>query len=58
MASASLFSLVETTKANGVEPHAYLTVLLERLPRAKTVEDFEAVLPWSVKSEIDGGRAR
>ena len=50
VASANLYSLVETAKANGVEPHAYLTFLFERLPQLKSVEDFEAVLPWNVKA--------
>lgn len=49
-ASASLYSLVETSKANGVEPHAYLTHLYTKLPYARTVEDFEALLPWNVKA--------
>jgi hypothetical protein len=31
-ASAKLYSLIETAKANGVEPHAYLTYLFTRLP--------------------------
>jgi transposase len=48
MASANLYSLVETAKANGVEPHAYLTHVFERLPYAKTITDFEALLPWNV----------
>lgn len=50
VASANLYSLVETAKANGVEPHAYLTALYTRLPAAKTVEEFEALLPWNLKS--------
>jgi transposase len=49
LASANLYSLVETCKANGVEPHAYLTFLLERLPHLKTIEDYEAVLPWNAR---------
>jgi len=49
VASANLYSLVETCKANGVEPHAYLTFLFERLPHLKTVEDYEAVLPWNIR---------
>jgi transposase len=49
LASANLYSLVETCKANGIEPHAYLTFLFERLPHLKTVEDYEAVLPWNVR---------
>jgi transposase len=47
-ASANLFSLVETAKANGIEPHAYLARLFEQLPQAKTVEAFEALLPWNL----------
>jgi hypothetical protein len=42
--------LVETAKANGVEPHAYLTHIFERLPYATTVEEFEALLPWKLKA--------
>ncbi len=52
VASANLYSIVETAKANGVEPHAYLSLLFARLPHATTVEDFEALLPWSVKAEL------
>jgi transposase len=48
VASANLFSIVESAKANGVEPHAYLSRLFQQLPHAKTVEDFEALLPWNV----------
>ncbi|MGH7745203.1 MAG: IS66 family transposase, partial [Candidatus Dormibacteria bacterium] len=46
VASANLYSLVETAKANGVEPHAYLSLLYTRLPHLTTVEDYEALLPW------------
>jgi hypothetical protein len=46
VASANLSSLVETAKANNIEPHAYLSHLFAQLPLASTVEDFEA-LPTS-----------
>jgi transposase len=49
-ASANLYSLVGTAKANGIEPHAYLTFLFEQLPYLKTVEDYEAVLPWNART--------
>jgi transposase len=49
VASANLYSLVETAKANGAEPHAYLSRLFERLPYLTTVADYEAMLPWNVK---------
>jgi transposase len=48
-ASAALYSLVETAKANGLEPYRYLRHLFERLPFAKELPDFEALLPWNVK---------
>jgi hypothetical protein len=46
-ASAQLYSLVETAKANGQEPYAWLRHALERLPAATSVEDYEALLPWN-----------
>jgi transposase len=45
-ASANLYSLIETCKANSIEPYTYLIELFRQLPLAKTVEDFEALLPW------------
>jgi hypothetical protein len=49
VASANLYCLVETANANGVEPHAYLSRLFDRLPHLTTVEDYEAMLPWNIK---------
>jgi transposase len=46
-ASAALYGIIETAKANGLEPYAYLRWLFETLPHAKTVADFEALLPFS-----------
>ena len=51
-ASAQLYSLVETAKANGQEPYAWLRHALERLPQASSVEDYEALLPWNCKPEL------
>ena len=48
-ASASYYSLVETAKANGLEPYAYLCKVIRQLPYAETVEDMEALLPWNIK---------
>ncbi|ACL02848.1 Transposase [Desulfatibacillum aliphaticivorans] len=44
-ASALFFSLIETAKANGLEPFAYLKVLFERIPLATCREDYLALLP-------------
>jgi transposase len=46
-ASAALYSIVSTARANGLEPYAYLRRLFAELPKAKTVEDFEAMLPFN-----------
>ena len=40
-------NVVETAKANGLEPYAYLRRLFERLPYAKTVADYESLLPFA-----------
>jgi transposase len=50
VASANLYSLVESAKANNIEPHAYLSHLFTKLPYAKSVEDFEALLPWNANT--------
>lgn len=49
-ASATIYSLVETAKANGLDPYAYLRRLFEDLPKASTVSDFEALLPFGEAS--------
>ncbi len=46
--SANLYSLIETAKANELEPFAYLRHLFTRLPSATTVDDYENLLPWNV----------
>jgi transposase len=50
-ASALLYSLIETAKANKLEPYAYLRYIFEKLPVAATLEDYEALLPWHVTAE-------
>ncbi len=47
-----LYSLVETAKANGQEPYAYLRHILERLPQVNSVEGYEALLPWNCTPAI------
>jgi len=45
-ASANLYSLLQTCMANGIDGYQYLRELLVALPRAKTVDDYEALLSW------------
>ena len=50
-ASANLYSIIETAKANGIEPYAYLRHVFAELPKATTLEDIEALLPGRVDRE-------
>ena len=47
-ASARLYSLIETAKASGLEPYAYLKHVFTELPKAITLADVEALLPWAI----------
>ena len=47
-ASANLYSLLQTCAANGVDGYRYLRALLVALPKAQTVDDYEALLPWNI----------
>lgn len=44
-ASMMFYSLIETSKRNEIEPFDYLTKMLDKLPLAKTIEDYENLLP-------------
>jgi transposase len=50
-ASANLYSLIETAKANGLEPYTYLRYLFTELPKATTVEAIEALLPGNIDKD-------
>ena len=52
--SAIVYTLVETAKANGLEPYAYLLQALTELPylgKSPSQEDLNAFLPWSAKMQ-------
>ncbi|MCF6226059.1 MAG: transposase domain-containing protein, partial [Xanthomonadales bacterium] len=54
--SANLYSLIETAKANGLEPYAYLRYVFTELPKAETVEAIVALLPGNINmDQIRGG---
>lgn len=48
-ASATCYSLIETAKANELEPSAYLHHVLAHIAEADTVEKLEALLPWNAE---------
>jgi len=47
-ASANLYSLLQTCRVNGIDGYRYLQALFIRLPHAKTVDDYAALLPWRI----------
>lgn len=51
-ASAKLFSIVMTCRANGIEPYAYLSYLFEEFPKATTAAHLEALLPWNATAAM------
>ena len=51
-ASAFLYSIVETAKANGLEPYWYLNYLFEKFPLSKGEDDYKALLPYNLTSEM------
>jgi transposase len=53
-ASAALYSIIETAKANGLEPYWYLRHLFERLPSAKNKEQHKTLLPHYVDKSLIG----
>ena len=46
--SAVIYSMVQTAKANGHEPYAWLRHVLRELPKASTVDQFDALMPWNL----------
>lgn len=51
-ASATIYSLIETAKANEIEPYEYLLYVLKHIASADTLEKLEALLPWNMKAAI------
>ena len=50
-ASATFFTLIETAKANGLEPYTYLRHIFEKLPIVQTEQDLKDLLPQNIDSQ-------
>ena len=50
-ASATLFSLIETAKANELEPYRYLKYVFTKLPTATTQGDYRSLTPQYLDRE-------
>ncbi|MYM82880.1 hypothetical protein GTP44_13040 [Duganella sp. FT50W] len=47
-ANALMYSLVQTAKANDLNPHDYLRHVFMTLPYLKTAAEVESLLPWNL----------
>lgn len=47
-ANALMYSLVQTAKANGLNPYEYLRHVFATLPYLKTAAEVESLLPWNL----------
>ena len=50
-ASANLYGLIETAKANGIEPGRYLAHLFEVLPTVTSNDQLDPLLPQNLDRE-------
>jgi len=48
-ASANLYSLLQTCQVNGIDGYRYLRALFVALPKARTADDYAALLPWHIE---------
>lgn len=46
--SAMIYSLIETAKANLLEPYSYLRYIFEKLPTSNSLEELDLLLPWNL----------
>ncbi|SHF88124.1 transposase [Modicisalibacter ilicicola DSM 19980] len=51
-ASAAIYSLIETAKANGLSPYEYLRFVFETLPMIGEGDDLDTLLPWRWKGTL------
>jgi transposase len=50
--SAVLYSLIESAKANGLEPYKYLRYIFEKLPYAESKDGLRALLPDRISPDM------
>ncbi len=50
-ASAAIYSLIESAKANGLNPLDYLNNLFDKLPKAKSEQDLRQLLPGRIPAK-------
>lgn len=51
-ASATLYSLIMTCKANDIDPYAYFRYMLDQLRTCSSDEDYNALLPFNIDKSV------
>lgn len=51
-ASAAIFSLIETAKANRLKPYEYFRFLFDKLPYAESEDDYKNLLPQFISPDL------
>ena len=51
-ASAAIYSLIETAKANGINPFWYLHYLFEKIPQIKNESEYDHLMPYEINNDI------
>jgi transposase len=52
-ATAVLTTMVRSALANKLDPYQYMVRVLEKLPYARTEDDFQDLMPWSVAAFLE-----
>lgn len=55
--NAVMYSLVQTAKANGIDPFDYLKYVIETMPKLQTAADMQVLLPWNIPT-VDVAQGR
>jgi hypothetical protein len=50
--AAIIFKLVETCKYHKIKPYDYFKNVLNRLPQHKTLEEYQALLPFNLEKSL------
>lgn len=51
-ASAAIYSIIESAKANGLEPYWYLRYLFDKLPACKSDDEIRSIMPNRINPDI------
>ena len=46
--AATIYTIAETAKLNGLDPEAYIATILDRLARGHPISRLDELLPWKV----------